>query len=391
MTSYVVHKTSGPLDLRALDCFGVNSKPRSSSPFGYFGTGLKYAIAVLSRLEIPTLIFTNGNNLVFEKEPEDFRGRTVDFVVMKDWTTDEVLQNMPYTTELGKDWELWQVFRELHSNTLDEGGETLRMSSMSEVKDFVNEQGPDCTLIVVGGDDYAAVMDDMGRIFLPGGLSELSCSDEKIQILDSESHYVYYRGVRVLDLRKPSILTYNFISEIELTEDRTAKDIYSLEHEIKRTLLASRDESLVAKVVECDERFWESEFNYDYSPEPSETFLSAVRVARAPTAGAQRRASSSELRRRVRNPLEDVPRPWRAGLLPGGAGVVLRDANGHEFVRISGELRTEEIGFLLYLLEQKPTFQQMEAFLRLEEAEGVDWFLEGTASDLSKKDDDVPF
>ena len=31
-------------------------------------------------------------------------------------------EQLPFTTELGKNWEVWQAYRELHSNTLDESG-----------------------------------------------------------------------------------------------------------------------------------------------------------------------------------------------------------------------------------------------------------------------------
>jgi hypothetical protein len=46
MTS-LVFRTPGVLDLRALTTFGMSSKPNSTSPIGIFGTGLKYAVAVM--------------------------------------------------------------------------------------------------------------------------------------------------------------------------------------------------------------------------------------------------------------------------------------------------------------------------------------------------------
>ena len=53
----IVHSTPGLIDLRAFTTFGVNSKPNSKNPIGYFGTGLKYAVAVLARHKCPVTVW----------------------------------------------------------------------------------------------------------------------------------------------------------------------------------------------------------------------------------------------------------------------------------------------------------------------------------------------
>ena len=52
MSPAVVHVTKGKLDLRSLSTFGLNAKPNTTNPIGYFGTGMKYAIAVLLRKHV---------------------------------------------------------------------------------------------------------------------------------------------------------------------------------------------------------------------------------------------------------------------------------------------------------------------------------------------------
>jgi len=46
----ITFENDGEIDLRAISQFGINVKT-GDSPIGFFGTGLKYALAVLMREE----------------------------------------------------------------------------------------------------------------------------------------------------------------------------------------------------------------------------------------------------------------------------------------------------------------------------------------------------
>ena len=48
MTKYLIFSNPGELDIRALYTFGVSAKV-GEEPFGLFGTGFKYAAAILLR------------------------------------------------------------------------------------------------------------------------------------------------------------------------------------------------------------------------------------------------------------------------------------------------------------------------------------------------------
>ena len=71
----VVFKTQGSLDLRAVTTFGINSKPNSQSPIGFFGTGLKYAIAVLVRSGAGITIISDGKKHTFNLIQDTFRDK----------------------------------------------------------------------------------------------------------------------------------------------------------------------------------------------------------------------------------------------------------------------------------------------------------------------------
>ena len=52
-TVHFITPTDLPLD--AFTTFGVNHKPNTDSPIGYFGTGLKYVVAIVARQKVTSL------------------------------------------------------------------------------------------------------------------------------------------------------------------------------------------------------------------------------------------------------------------------------------------------------------------------------------------------
>jgi hypothetical protein len=248
MSKVVTHWTPGLIDRTAFTTFGVNAKPNSENPIGFFGTGLKYAIAVLVRMDIKVTLFIGLEEYVFYTQKDKFRDKDFMFVRMKrrkgifaKWT----YEKLPFTTELGKSWELWQAFRELHSNTLDEKGLTY-------VERDVDSRGnvsADTTRFIIDDSRYVDVYEDRDRIFLPDGLAVRESGGVGIQVIDRPSKHIYFRGLRIMDLSKPALFTYNFLQHVDLTEDRTAKFPSVLEEAIVETMQLSEDTAFVEKAV----------------------------------------------------------------------------------------------------------------------------------------------
>ena len=107
---YTIFSTKGVLDLSVITTFGVNVKPNTDNPIGYFGTGLKYAIAVLLRHGIKITLYTNGQEYQFYTKEKDIRGK--EFMVCRYRKTGLLnkfsYHELPFTTEHGKNWELWK-------------------------------------------------------------------------------------------------------------------------------------------------------------------------------------------------------------------------------------------------------------------------------------------
>jgi hypothetical protein len=212
MKQVVVFENEGVIDVRSMKMFGVSVK-EGTNPIGYFGTGLKYAIAILLRHGQKVTVFANDEMFQFGLKPTVIRGKAFEVVTMND-------EEMPFTTELGKNWELWQAFRELYCNCLDESG--FVQLEEYDYKTF-GSSSKGKTRVIISGGESVNVYHDRDSIVLKSS-PHLRIGDGNVVVYDRPSDYVYYRNVRVWKLKKPSMFTYNIVQESELTEDRTLKN-----------------------------------------------------------------------------------------------------------------------------------------------------------------------
>lgn len=277
MSRSVVFRTPGKLDLRALTVFGMSAKPESQNPIGFFGTGLKYATAVIARHDLPMTIWIGEKKWEVKRVHTDFRGKQVDelYIVNKRKIGSRAIR-LPFTVELGKTWELWQAFRELYANTLDENGETSTWSN--EFKPATVLKGQD-THIVVEGEKFVQEFLQKDKIFLPDAL-RIQHTAEPVQCFERKSQHVYWRGMRILDLKEPSEFTWNILAPISITEDRTAKWEWEVQNKIEEYLRNHAPKELVTKAVTTPSKSYERRlpFDYHYSA-PSPEFIAGVKEA----------------------------------------------------------------------------------------------------------------
>ncbi len=266
----LVFKTPGLIDIRSFTTLGLNVKPNSPNPIGFFGTGLKYSISILTRLNIETILYIGKDEYRFEKKPSNFRGQdynAINMKIRKFHLFRRSNQELPFTTEFGKTWELWQVYRELEANTRDENGITFISSEeYPPIED-------NTTTFIIRSKDLIKIHQEQDKIFLPENLVKKSISNS-IQIIDRQSKYLYYRGLRVYDLKKPSLFTYNILQTCDLTEDRTLKYEFSARGALADYISRSEDEDLIEKILTCDHNHWEQDLEFDYTYHaPSEAFM----------------------------------------------------------------------------------------------------------------------
>jgi hypothetical protein len=246
----------GHVDLDTIRTMGVNVKD-NDNPIGYFGTGMKYAIATLLRTKHTITLQTNGETIPFTTLTKEIRGKPFEMIMMGD-------EQLGFTTDLGKNWEPWQAYRELASNAFDEGGKV----TTNAVEDD--------TVFTVIGEGIIEAHRIRDTIFLQ---SEPWLLKDGIEVHRGESKYLFYRGVRVHKLDKPSRFTYNFVSHMALTEDRTLASPYMAQYELQRVLPTFPEPKLAERLVSAGEGHYEERLSWRECTKPSDEFLDALEEA----------------------------------------------------------------------------------------------------------------
>ena len=258
----IVFENAGEIDIRSITSFGVSVKT-GDSPIGFFGTGLKYAIAVLLRMGQKVEIYSGEKRFSFSTKTETLRGKHFDFVYVEDGTNSTCLG---FTTELGKQWELWMAYRELICNCKDEKGAAKR------VNDAAPESGK--TKVVVCGAEFDAVFSNGHQYVLE---KEPMHIEDGVSIGADPSHYFFYRGIRVANLNAAALYTYNATDSMELTEDRTLKSPVMIQHAVVKAVLRSKNPGFINSCITAKQGTFEHGIDYHgWSIQPSTEFLKVV-------------------------------------------------------------------------------------------------------------------
>lgn len=266
----IVFQTNTAIPIEAFTTFGVNSKPNTDNPIGYFGTGLKYALSVVLRLGGTFRLFVEDVEYEFFIKDMDFRGKEFQAIKMRKrrglgrWRT----TNLPFTTELGKNWEPWMAFRELESNTRDENGVTLKLN-----KPLEDRSG---TIMEIDCLEVEDVYDDIHNVFLDYQ-KPVIYENTVLEVREGGSKFIFYRGLRVTELDKPSCFTYNFKHGVELTEDRTSKYPHYDRLMIRTAIVESSNERVVKEAISQKDMF-ETGLDFDevIGATPSPTYTQVV-------------------------------------------------------------------------------------------------------------------
>jgi hypothetical protein len=271
----IIFRNPGLADLRALTTMGVNVKPGSTNPIGYFGTGFKYAVATLLRHNCTVTLWRGFEPFRFTSTPVDIRDSQFSIVNMND-------RELGFTTDLGKNWEPWQAYRELHCNALDEGGST------TPAHDDCAESFEGCeneTWIVVSGEaiDKAHARRSDFLILDAPWIVTPTC-----EIRKQPAKHIFYRGFAAYALQVPSRYTWNITAGLCLSEDRTIS-YYSAMNHIAQGINALDDshqalieEILTAPRVPSSNACFEGAIDFGWSSiagSPGAAFKSAVQSA----------------------------------------------------------------------------------------------------------------
>lgn len=265
--------TNTILDLNMLRYLGVSVK-ETENPIGFFGTGLKYAIAVFLRLNHQVEMVIDGKRYKFSKMTKTFRGEEHATVIMESYDNlgGNIVEHLPITLNYGRSWSAWMAYRELVTNTMDEKGQII---------DDFDDNGFDYsgkTVFVVIGDDISQCRRDHDLYFLrknPVG----SLNDSIVAHRNAASQGIFYRGVCVHTFPpdRPARFAYEVNYELLLTEDRTLKNVHSVLQNISIAVSTiTFDKELIRQMVSMKPiETQEAYLDYNWS-NPTEEFIEVV-------------------------------------------------------------------------------------------------------------------
>ncbi len=251
---YLLFSNPGTLEIELVKLLGVSVK-ENDDPIGFFGTGLKYAMATALRLGGSMTIITGGKT--YEVYGQKITLRDKEF-------TQITLNGDPlgFTTELGKQWEPWMVVRELYSNAKDEQGETV--VSREELTSIEHQ---DMTIIALRGQCFVDVWHDRGRHFLQVDQERPVVTSDYCDAYPTTAanNSVFYRTIRIHDTDCPTLYKYNLIGRVTLTEDRTLRYNFQMSEAIERTIITSTNSEFISRCLTSGDEFHEGWLTYSDS------------------------------------------------------------------------------------------------------------------------------
>lgn len=289
MTDIVSFQNDGLIDEAAITTLGVSVK-EGPNPIGFFGTGLKYAIAIVLRNGGEIVVHRGLEEMTLTTQKQEIRGKEFGIVCLNG-------RQLGFTDELGKKWEPWMAVRELYCNVKDEAGDAiLGMHEPAEGK----------TTIWVNWPAFAEAFRNLDKIILN---SRPAHETSVASIHPGKTNNYYYRGIKVGRNADTFAFTYDLKTHQDLTEDRTLRYSFMADHDIGRAILACDDADLIERWLTVGKDFAEHSINLDsLGAAPSPAFLVAARNVVADTSRECNRSAKAVLEKHEPPP---VPMPCR--------------------------------------------------------------------------------
>lgn len=257
--SYISFENKGEVPINAFKLLGASTKRQDSSKIGYFGTGLKYALAVLLREDIEFKVYSGLKEVKIGLRKTKFIEDTVNVMTVNGEKTS-------ITIDAGIDWEPWFAVREIYSNTLDENGE---MKMAQAVQPEVGK-----TKIYI--QDNAAGLSDLFKNWAAyfTNTRDMAYKDNNGSILPKlptvPEFTVFRKGIRAYTNRQQSIFDYD-LNSLDINESRVAKYDFQVKENCSELLAGSTKECIekfinirYCKTMEWEDAFWDMTGTYTF-------------------------------------------------------------------------------------------------------------------------------
>jgi hypothetical protein len=258
MVATVTFANNPAMPIEGLTLMGVNVK-KGANPIGFFGTGLKFAIATLLRTGHKVEIFISGVRHDLSLKEKIIRDVPFQIVCLDG-------EELGFTTETGKNWQVWQAYRELSCNAMDEQDWYVGFSNVA------NDEL--ATIIRVTGAEIEQVHNERHRYFCEAKL--IQRVKDIGEVREGESRTIFYRGVRVYETEKPMLFTYNLIAPLALTEDRTMANSFMLPSIFGKLIAGLDHHDMIARAVRAEDAWMEHKAEFGAVQHYTEAFMAVM-------------------------------------------------------------------------------------------------------------------
>ena len=233
---YLKISSKGEVNPEAFSLLGASAKLNEDS-IGLFGSGAKYAITSMLRNDIDFKIFSGEREIKVNTVPVYFRDKEFNKVVIDGRETS-------LTTRMGsesKDWDdPFSIFRELYSNAIDEGEDTMR------VVDEVKGTADTTSIFIQYSGEFVELFENFSEYFTMNAkpLAEYEVSDYPkftLRIMPKgkdKGVRIYRKNILAYSIPKDeginiesSLFNYD-ISNVRINESRVLSNLYSVKGRI---------------------------------------------------------------------------------------------------------------------------------------------------------------
>jgi len=282
--SYLRISNKGEIEIKALKLMGASSKRDDESMIGYFGSGIKYAIAFLTREGYNFEIYSGLSKIKVTSKKESFREKNYDVIYINESETS-------LTTEMGPDWKLWYSIREIYCNALDEDdGDIENVDKITKKEGytyFYIEINSEIKKFLSHFSEYFSTK--RKDILYEHILNDNNCNprltrDCNIKLFNpiGDKLIIYRKGIQCKSkdynsIYDNSIYDYD-LDQVSINESRIANHDWEISEKIANMYGCCNDIRILRKLFQhiIDSSYYECNLDWSYSNKFSEVWIDAI-------------------------------------------------------------------------------------------------------------------
>ncbi|MBC8321231.1 MAG: hypothetical protein H8E34_10960 [Bacteroidetes bacterium] len=237
---YLKIQSKGEIDINAFTLLGASTKKKDDSKIGFFGSGLKYAVASLLRNNIEFRIFSGETEVTFGVKPIKFREEEFNKIVVGGEVTS-------LTDAMGgDDWdEAFAPIREIYSNALDEDSD-----STVKITENINPEATFTKVYIQMTSEMQDLYDNFDMYFLSKRSDVMFSNDfGAVYPATNKKKRLFRKGILCFSSNAVAFFHYNS-SKFEINESRTLKDEWYAKRDIARCWGACSNVASIAEIVD---------------------------------------------------------------------------------------------------------------------------------------------